>query len=167
MPHPPAQSAPFYHNKPVPPLPHEVQEARTRAGSLSSRSLRRRPLILNDNTALSRLSTLIETKNTREIDMLATPDVSGSFQALSKRTRTDTPRQENGGHSRLPSSFQIQEKPWYILCAHTDELDLDPEGQVRSGTLLGLIERLTSRAAFPNPNRACTCVFMETVLMRS
>ncbi|KAJ3535720.1 hypothetical protein NMY22_g6360 [Coprinellus aureogranulatus] len=150
MPHPPAQSAPIYYNKPVPPLPHEAVETRGRTATLSSRSLRRRPLIVNDNTALSRLSTLIETKNTREIDMLAHPDVSGSFQALSKRDRL---RQEGGERSRPRPSFQILEKPWYILPAHADELDIDPEGNVRCGSLLGLVERLTSPAAFSSPDQ--------------
>lgn len=167
MPHPPAQSAPFYYNKPVPPLPHEVQEVRGRTNSLSSRGMRRRPLMVNDSSALSRLSTLIETKNTREIDMLGSPDVTGSFQALSKRTQGRM-QQESRGHSRLQSSFQILEKPWYILPAHADELDIDQEGNVRSGSLLGLVERLTSSAAFPSPNRTCVYCLMEwpTVLIR-
>ncbi|KAF6754307.1 ras guanine nucleotide exchange factor domain-containing protein [Ephemerocybe angulata] len=153
MPHPPAQSAPLYYNKPVPPLPQELFEIRTRSASLSSRSLRRRPLMVDDNTALSRLSTLIETKNTREIDMLANPDVTGSFQALAKRSQAARQRRQNEGRQRLLASFQISEKAWYILPAHADELELDALGKVQSGSLLGLVERLTSDIVFAGPDQ--------------
>lgn len=159
MPHPPAQSAPLFYNKPVPPLPHEQLEIRTRASSLSSRSLRRRPLMVNDNTALSRLSTLIENRDTREIDELANPDISGSFQALARRSRSQMFRQNSGsrGHEPRPQTpFKVLEKPWYILPAHADELELDQAGNVRSGSLLGLVERLTSDIAFSNPSRTST-----------
>lgn len=110
--------------------------------------------MVDNNTALSRLSTLIETKNTREIDMLATSDVTGSFHALAKRTRAaEKYRNPGQGHQRAPTSFEILENAWYILPTHVDEVELDQDGQVRSGTLLGLIERLTSSAAFPQPNQ--------------
>ncbi|TFK26715.1 ras GEF [Coprinopsis marcescibilis] len=136
QPPPPLRSAPIY-NKPVPPLPDEVSNFRIRAGSLSSRSIRRKPLLLDDNTALSRLSTLIETKNSREIDKYANPDITGSVNALSSRQRMQQQK-----------SFQPLENPWYTLPCHADQLDFDNHGQVRSGSLLGLVERLTTSAAF-------------------
>ncbi|KAG2022767.1 cell division control protein 25 [Coprinopsis cinerea AmutBmut pab1-1] len=152
MPHPPPQSAPCY-NKPVPPLPDEAV-TRDRSGSLqSSRSLRRRPLLLDDNTALSRLSTLIETKNSREIDRYADPDITGSIHALTKRSQSEQGRRkENSVRGRtMPTEFQPLKKPWYILPAHADQLEFDNEGNVRAGSLVALVERLTSESAFIEP----------------
>jgi son of sevenless-like protein len=116
-------------------------------------------LIVNDNSALTRLSTLIENRDTREIDELAHPDISGSFHALAKRSRSQMLRQTSGskGHEPRPQTpFKVLEKPWYILPAHADELELDQAGNVRSGTLLALVERLTSDIAFSNPTRTST-----------
>ena len=82
----------------------------------------------------------------------ANPDVSGSFQALAKRSRLERDRRGESRERRPLQQFQVLDKPWYILAKHADELELDQDGQVRSGSLPGLIERLTSSVTFSNPN---------------
>lgn len=146
MPYPPTRSASL--NKPIPPLPsQDADSSRIRPGSLSNRNLRRRPVMVDDNTTLTKLSTLIDSKNTREIDKFTGPDISASFEVISKRGR-------EGGFTRRKTASedvrQIQNivrppaKPRYLKVLYADQIDEDDKGHIRFATLPALVERLTT-----------------------
>ncbi|KAJ3505638.1 hypothetical protein NLJ89_g7311 [Agrocybe chaxingu] len=168
MPYPP--SRPAYQAKPTSPIPISEADSRQRSGSTSSnRSLRRRPVILNDNPTLSRLSTLIESNNTKEIDELASPDIVGSFEAISKRSREGrTPKRRASEDTKYTTNVASQGgKPWYLLPQYRDQLNEDSKGNIRTGTLEALVERLTTDVGTTDPTKIAeskkfTSIFLMT-----
>jgi son of sevenless-like protein len=103
IPRPPLTTAPLLINKPTPPTPvrssstsaldtgrpnQDIGRSRseTASGALSGRNLRRRPVLVDDRVSLSRLSTLMETNNMTEVEILTSPQMSGSFDAFSRVT---------------------------------------------------------------------------------
>jgi len=151
MPRPPSRSSSVRKSSKTP--PPQSDDNRNRSGSLTAqRSLRRRPVILNDNTTLSRLSTLIESNNSKEIDKIASPDIAGSFQALSKRVREERSQRRtmsegtNHHHPTQQHHHTISQggKQWYLQPQLKAQIDEDGKGNIRSGTLLALVERLTT-----------------------
>ncbi|KAF8167469.1 ras guanine nucleotide exchange factor domain-containing protein [Crassisporium funariophilum] len=148
LPRPPTRAASTNHRPTPPILSQDTDLTRIRAGSLSSRSLRRRPVMVDDNPTLSRISTLIKSNNTREIDKLASPDIAGSFEAIIKRPRDDKMLRRTGSEdSRQVFNIVHPQRcgpPWYLRPKFADQLDEDNKGHVRSGTLASLIEKLTT-----------------------
>lgn len=101
--------------------------------------------MLDDNPTLSRLTTLLESNNTCEIDKLASPDIVGSFEALSKRTREERARQRKASEDLSPIIHIRAQNGTarYLQPQYTDQIDENDKGQIRTATLVALIERLT------------------------
>jgi son of sevenless-like protein len=144
MPYPPMRSQ-SQRNPVSSTSAQEAEAGRIRTGSLSSRSLRRRPVLLDDNPTLSRLTTLLESSNTREIDKLASPDMVGSFEALSKRTREERVRQRKASEDLSPVIHIRAQNGTarYLQLQYADQIDENDKGYIRTATLVALIERLT------------------------
>lgn len=153
---PPPQTAPLY-NKPVPPLPTEAN--RPRAGS--ENRARRQQVILADSATRVDLTTLIEGASTNDFQRYPSPDI---IRRPSTRARGTTSMLRGGSdyhspHRNKPTKYlekhaKILDKPWYILPEHAKELDVDEDGTVRGGSLLALVEHLTSEEAFKDRNRS-------------
>lgn len=159
MPQPPLQTAPLY-NKPTPPTPTEPEnstESRGRSVSIPSGpngryQRRREPIRLDDHVQLSRLSMLIETNNVREIEKLASPEITGSFDTLIKRSRAEKIKQLTGSEDAWVSyQAAVTKLPWYLKPEYSEELQMDNEGQVRTGTIRALVEKLTSEPLTKDP----------------
>lgn len=145
MPRPPMRSQ-SQRNPVSSTFAQEAESGRIRAGSLSNQSCRRRP---DDTPTLSRLSTLPESKNTREIDKLANPDIVGTFgalsEALSKRKREERAQQRKAIENMKPViHIRAQnDKPRYLQPQYADQIDENDKRHIRIATLEALIERLT------------------------
>jgi len=101
--------------------------------------------MLDDNPTLSRLTTLLESNNAREIDKLASPDIAGSFGAFSKPTREERVRQRKAKEDLRPViHIRAQNgNARYLQPQYTDQIDENDKGHIRTATLVALIERLT------------------------
>ena len=148
-------------------IPGDVHHHRSRSETLptmlGNRHLRRRPMLLDDRSHLSRLSTLIESNNVSEIDNFSkSPVVTESFDAFHRvalqspalRTgRIKTPIRETmqplPSATFSPASGQTGKKnrtasTWFLRPTYDDDdITLDYDGTVKAGTLPALIERLT------------------------
>jgi len=148
MPHPPMRSQ-SQRNPVSSTSAQDAESSRIRAGSLSSRSLRRKPGTLDDNPTPSRLTTLAESKNTREIDKLVNSDSAGTLEALSgalsKRKREEKAQQRKASEAARPViHIRAQDgKARYLQPQYTDQIDENDKGHIRTATLVALIERLT------------------------
>jgi len=138
MPYPPSSS----RDKPTPPTPPPSDDANKK-----KRSIRRRPLIVDDNPTLRRFNSFLESKDMEAIERLSTPNLSGTFGSISRRTREDKQqkRKETNRNKDLPSS--PGSKPRYLRLMHEKDIDADDKGNIRSATIHALIERLTTHAA--------------------
>jgi len=142
---------------------HHRSRSETLPTTPGSRHLRRRPMLLDDRSHLSRLSTLIESNNVTEIESFSkSPVVTESFDAFHRvalqspalRTgRVKTPIKETipplpsatfpsasgwtGKKNRTASTWFL--RPTY----EDDDIYLDYDGTVKAGTLPALVERLT------------------------
>ncbi|KAI0783386.1 ras guanine nucleotide exchange factor domain-containing protein [Abortiporus biennis] len=119
------------------------------ANVLVNRHLRRRPVLIDNNSSLSRLSTLFESSNVEEIDFLArSPVVAESIDAYS-RARNQSPRKDALKHIDNSQSSPVNNAPdspipSYLRPDFTDkDIKLDSDGVVVAGTLPALVERLT------------------------
>lgn len=148
-------------------FPVESHHQRSRSETLpappGSRHLRRRPMLLDDRSHLSRLSTLIESNNVTEIDNFSkSPVVTEAFDAFHRvalqspalRTgRVKTPNWEPVPpfpSATFPStSGQVCKRnrtasAWFLRPMYDDDdIGLDHDGTVKAGTLPALVERLT------------------------
>ncbi|KAI0068002.1 ras GEF [Artomyces pyxidatus] len=129
--------------------------------SPTDRSLRRRPVLLDDHSSLQRLSSLIQTHNLDQLRSLASPS-TGSPLVDSPAPRTPisplnpTPRSQAsrlGKIKQLTGDDDAQafhnaklaqaNLPWYLRPKYgDDEIKLDYDGTVKAGTLPALVERL-------------------------
>lgn len=103
-------------------------------------------MTLGDHTTLSELSMVLGPTNTRGTDRIASPDIACSSEVNSRSSKV---RRRNESHdARFPnSSFQLVGNiPRYLRSTHSDQLDLDCDGNVRSGTLVAMIEKLTTES---------------------
>lgn len=155
-------SAPLNNDHPADPR-HQRSRSETLPPTPGLRHLRRRPMLLDDRSHLSRLSTLIESNDVTEIENFSrSPVVTDSFDAFHRvalqspalRTgRVKTPIREAMSPSPsapLPSaSGQICRKnrtapSWFLRPTYDDDdISLDYDGTVKAGTLPALVERLT------------------------
>lgn len=82
-----------------------------------------------------------------EVEILTSPQMSGSFDAFS-RAMSGEARQpfvdDNDALNFYNAKLGQSHLPWYLRPSYnSDTLKVDPEGQVKAGTLPALIERLT------------------------
>ncbi|KAJ7103128.1 ras guanine nucleotide exchange factor domain-containing protein [Mycena belliarum] len=138
MPQPPLHSASVY-NKPTPPTPEdrEFHIGRERSETVpGGRTGRRLPIRLDDH-ALSRLSTLIESTNIR--DGLLSPE-----SAISDAQRGKIAQLTGSAEAWYDTQAAKATLPVYLLPSYSDQLKLDADGIVRTGSLVALVEKLTS-----------------------
>lgn len=116
------------------------------------RHLRRRPLLIDDQSSLNRLTTLFEAHNLEELDnLISSPVVAESFDAFTrtnnrtKVTRVDKVRQITGDdEAQAFHDAQVVQGTWYLRPLYgEDEVQTLPDGTVTAGTLRALVERLT------------------------
>ncbi|KAJ7116791.1 ras guanine nucleotide exchange factor domain-containing protein [Mycena crocata] len=146
MPQPPLHSAPAY-NKPTPPTPDDQDfppnNNRDRSGTVPSyRENRRQPIRLDDHVSLSRLSTLIEAR-----DSLASPDSVSPFDVTKNKIRKITGSDEAWLDTQAAKAIL----PPYLLPSYCDQLKFDTDGLVRTGTLVALVEKLASDPLTKDP----------------
>lgn len=125
-------------------------------------SYRPKPVIVDDNSTLNRLSSLIESGNKKDIKRLIIPEISGSFDGLSLRGReVRGPKRKDSGHttsasqSAATSASKLLEtvidiKPFYLHLQYENEIDEDGKGHIRMASLPALVERLTTDVPFAN-----------------
>ncbi|KAF8807994.1 ras GEF [Phlegmacium glaucopus] len=172
-----ARSASTKINPPSSSSPQSMwtDDSRIRAGSLSItvRSPRRQPVIVDDDATLSRISTLIRSTNSKQNDNIP-PSNRENSQALSnvvkKQVQEDRPQRKfsEGGvisFECLSSAVkknkaqqtvleagpvidighpQPESTPWHLRPKYADQLDIDKKGGVRTGSLSSLFEVLTT-----------------------
>ncbi|KAJ6486221.1 ras guanine nucleotide exchange factor domain-containing protein [Mycena vitilis] len=144
MPQPPLHSSPAY-NKPTPPTPDAGAErhefiGRERSETLPNlRGTRRQPMRLDDHLA-SRLSMLIESSSIR--DSPQSPD-----EAKKSKIAKITGSEEAWYDTHLAKAIL----PSYLLPSYGDQLKLDAEGGVRTGSLVALVEKLSSDPLTKDP----------------
>ncbi|KAK7063870.1 ras guanine nucleotide exchange factor domain-containing protein [Favolaschia claudopus] len=132
MPQPPLLSAPAY-NKPTPPTPEpdgqEFPVHRDRSGTVpTGRGNRRLPLRVDDPHMASRLSKLIESA-----DGPASPEEAKRYK-ITKLTGSE--------EAWFDTHIAKATIPPYLLPLYADQLKLDVNGLVQSGTLVALVEKL-------------------------
>ncbi|KAJ6523591.1 ras guanine nucleotide exchange factor domain-containing protein [Mycena capillaripes] len=143
MPQPPLHSAPAY-NKPTPPTPdpdgQEFPMSRERSETVpSGKGTRRQPMRLDDHIA-SRLSMLIESASIR--DSPGSPD-EAKRSKIAKLTGS-----EEAWYDTQIAKINL---PPYLLPSYADQLKLDAEGLVRTGSLVALVEKLSSEPLSKDP----------------
>ena len=136
--------------------PSDHQRTRSESASTLSnppaRRLRRRPLLIDDQSSLNRLTTLFETQNLEELDhLIASPVVTESFDAFSRANnrmrggRADKVKQITGDDdAQAFHDAQVFQGTWYLQPIYDDdEIQLRIDGSVAAGTVRALVERLT------------------------
>lgn len=116
-----------------------------------ARSVRRRPVLIEDSLSLKRLSVLLEAHGAEEVeDFIQSPvlpeSVSGSMRSHSSRS-TDKVKQITGDDQAqaLHEAKTVQASyPWYLRPIHgDDQIQLEYDGAIKAGTLPAIVERLT------------------------
>lgn len=177
------RSASTHINPPSPQPKGTADDSRIRAGSLSIRSPRRHPVIVDDDVTLSQLSTLIRSTNLKQIDNLTT---NTSFRSLSNAVQEEVTEAGDCPFGFISDAAnkeiqraRVQEKviggpvinighpgtPWYLRSQYADQLEVDDKGNVRSGTLLSLFEMLTSDSGASDTKPAQFRTFTNVFLM--
>ena len=133
--------------------PSEHQRSHSESAKLSSnRHLRRRPLLIDDQSSLHRLTTLFESHNLEELDhLIASPVVAESFDAFTRpnkvaSNRSDKVRQITGeDEAQAFHDAKLSQGIWYLRPTYNaeHEIQISQDGAVSAGTLRALVERLT------------------------
>ncbi|RDB29470.1 Cell division control protein 25 [Hypsizygus marmoreus] len=122
-------------------------QTRGRAGSVPPRSgsVKRHARLIDDPSLTHRLFPLHESTSSGEMSDPAVPSKSRttSLEGFVKRTRSQRVK-ASLGLDDTPSKKPIQAQAWYLKPLYANQLELDNEGHVRSGTLDALVEKLTS-----------------------
>ncbi|CAK5280368.1 unnamed protein product [Mycena citricolor] len=129
----PVSGQSFY--KPTPPIPNDSESY---APSPSNGRIYRRQPIRADEDLAARLSVLIESAK----DSPASPSEK-QLKKLKDLTGSD--------QSWLDTPIAKATLPSYLLPVYSDQLKYDAEGAVRTGTLLGLVEKLASTPLTKDP----------------
>ncbi len=134
-------------------LPSDHQRSHSESAKPSSnRHLRRRPLLIDDQSSLHRLTTLFESHNLEELDhLIASPVVAESFDAFTRPNkiagnRSDKVRQITGeDEAQAFHEAQLSQGIWYLRPTYNaeHEIQISQDGTVSAGTLRALVERLT------------------------
>ncbi|KAJ7361302.1 ras guanine nucleotide exchange factor domain-containing protein [Mycena albidolilacea] len=141
MPQPPLRSAPAY-NKPTPPTPDpDGQEFALRPETApNGRGTRRQPLRVDDPRFASRLSRLMESADLR--DSPVSPEEAKKSK-IAQLTGSEA--------AWYDTQIAKANLPPYLLPSYADQLKLDAEGLVRTGTLVALVEKLCSDPLTKDP----------------
>ena len=104
---------------------------------------------MDDSASLSRLSTLMETNSMTEVEILTSPQMSGSFDAFSRATGKSSGVQpfthDDDAMSFYNAKLGQSHLPWYLRPSYdSDTLKVDSAGHIKAGTLPALVERLTA-----------------------
>ncbi|KAJ6520256.1 ras guanine nucleotide exchange factor domain-containing protein [Mycena sanguinolenta] len=137
MPQPPLHSAPAY-NKPTPPTPEPdglefPLNGRGRSETAPVRDRRQRTLRVDDPNLAARLSMLIESADIRD-----SPGPNSPEEAKKLKIAQLTGSDEAWYDATIAKSIL----PPYLLPTYADQLKLDSEGLVRTGSLVALVEKL-------------------------
>lgn len=119
-----------------------------------SRSDRRRPIMLNDWSSLSRLSVYIDSRDEEPTAKGALSPAPGvyvmPYDTVVPRSpmarRSDKVRQLTGDDDAQAfhnAKQALANLPWYLQPTYGSEIKLEYDGSVRAGTLPALVERLT------------------------
>ncbi|KAF9011050.1 ras guanine nucleotide exchange factor domain-containing protein [Cyathus striatus] len=129
---PPSPSTPM----PQPPrIPSKATLKEEPHEHTSPKQSRRRPLRVDDNDTLHRLSTLIETQDIRELEKIALTENTDT-------KRTPLPNGKSNDWSRRVVHLQQPQTPSYLKAAYQDQLQMEG-GKVQIGTLEALVEKLS------------------------
>ncbi|KAA1471413.1 ras GEF [Dentipellis sp. KUC8613] len=118
----------------------------------AKRNMRRRPFLIDDQSSLQRLSTLIQARDLEELDILASPDIASPVEPA-PAPRPLNPRRgkikqltgDDDAQALYNAKIAQANLPWYLRPKYSeDEIKLDGDGNVQSGTLPALVERLVS-----------------------
>ncbi|OSD06173.1 ras GEF [Trametes coccinea BRFM310] len=132
--------------------PSEHQRSRSESSKPAvGRHLRRRPLLIDDQSSLSRLTTLFEAHNLEELDyLISSPVVAESFDAFTRATKAVAPRPDKvkqitgDDEAQAFHDAKLVQGTWYLRPLHgEDEIQIEADGSVSAGTLRALVERLT------------------------
>lgn len=132
--------------------PSEHQRSRSESAKPAVvRHLRRRPLLIDDQSSLNRLTTLFEAHNVEELDyLISSPIVAESFDAFTRTTKAAASRPDKvkritgDDEAQAFHDAQLVQGTWYLRPMYgEDELQLEADGSVSAGTLRALVERLT------------------------
>lgn len=136
VPHPPSISAPI--NKPTPTTPNdrEFVPQRYRSDSAPCQNPRRK-----GNGA--RLVTLNEGPRNQDV-----PFGSPDKKRLDKITRLTGSNDARVFHHAVQAQAT---SPWFLRPKYADQLQLDSDGQIRSGSIAALLEKLTSDTQTKDP----------------
>ncbi|KII94039.1 hypothetical protein PLICRDRAFT_50030 [Plicaturopsis crispa FD-325 SS-3] len=130
------------------------------------RTVRSRPVLVDDHASPSRLSTLMEGNHVKDLTVLTTPDRNAGFEL----PRVPAP---GGGVRQKENSIDEEEVqnakltqahlPWYLRPAYTSQdIKVGFDGSVKAGTLDALVERLTADPYKPAPDAAFRNAFLMT-----
>jgi son of sevenless-like protein len=138
---PPTTSAPSISapiNKPTPPTPTDQQEFPPQG---RDRSVSAPDTFRNANRRPQPMSTLSET------------DTSNGLTSRNARPGDKITRITGSDDARVfHHAVQAQaNSPWYLRPKHTDQLQIDTDGQVRSGSIVALVEKLTCDTLTKDP----------------
>lgn len=91
------------------------------------------------------MNSLIESKNSREIERVSTPDIINSSETP-KPIRTAKLKRQASGFARQRETI-IHIRPWYLQPQLADQIEDDAKGHIRIASFAALIERLTTHDA--------------------
>ncbi|KAI5120791.1 hypothetical protein M0805_002418 [Coniferiporia weirii] len=155
--------APLLINKPTPPTPASpmypspvlasprstLNRARSDSAPSLDRSTRRRPIMVNDFSSLSKIYMLLDSphENAASIAAEELQTTLESVRTSPTIRRSDKVLQLTGDddaqafHNAKVAQASL---PWYLKPSYSsDEIKLEYDGSVRAGTLSALVERLT------------------------
>jgi son of sevenless len=157
MPQPPAASAPI--DKPTPPTPVEGDfiasvsaPPRDRAGSLPAT---RANIRATRGMGMGMLGNINEQRRGESLSATEFPTSTSPDQS---RRRQDKLARLTGSEDAavFHSAIQLQANlPWYLRPKYSDQLLLDAEGQIRTGTIPAIIEKLASDTFSKDPISEC------------
>ncbi|KAM5536010.1 hypothetical protein V8D89_010268 [Ganoderma adspersum] len=137
----------------------------------SNRHLRRRPLLIDDQSSLHRLTTLFESHNLEELDhLIASPVAAESFDAFTRpnkvaSNRSDKVRQITGeDEAQAFHDAKLSQGIWYLRPTYgaEHEIQISQDGTVSAGTLRALVERLTVEFSKPMQETRYRQAFLTT-----
>lgn len=142
--------------------PQLLERSLTNIGSqtqtaLISRSMRRRPVMLDDHSSLTRLSTLIESKNRQEVDQIV--NISPVPAMITRKHE-----RESFPHEKYSASSYLRptKSGGSIDLENSSRLEYDIQGRICFATLTQLIAKLTADSKFYFSLSRCILNVVET-----
>jgi hypothetical protein len=91
------------------------------------------------------MNSLTESKTSREIERVFTPDTIKSSETL-KPIRISKLKRQASGFARQRETI-IHIRPWYLQPQLADQIEEDAKGYIRNASFAALVERLTTHDA--------------------